>query len=256
MSPKRILIPIPNYGFDPTEVAIPWKIFAEAGCEVVFATPEGKKAVADALMLTGEKLGIWKSVLQAKPTAVKAHDALIKNDSFSNPLAYTALQESQFDVLFLPGGHDKKIKEYLESKVLQKIVVDFFDSQKPVGAICHGVILAVRSVDANTGKSVLYNYKTTALLKKQELLAYNMTRLWMKDYYLTYPEVTVEEEVTAALADKSQFLSGKTPVLRDTSTNLKRGFVVRDRNYISARWPGDVYRFSSEFLKMIQEISD
>lgn len=67
---KRILIPIPAYGFDPTEVAIPWKLMPEHKMEVVFATPEGKKASADVLMLSGGKLGIWKSVLKDRQDAV------------------------------------------------------------------------------------------------------------------------------------------------------------------------------------------
>ena len=34
---------------------------------------------------------------------------------------------------------------------------------------------------------------------------------------------------------------------------IARGFVLRDRNYLSARWPGDIYNFSNKFFKMIQE---
>jgi protease I len=55
---KRILIPIPSYGFDPTEVAIPWKLMSEKDFEIVFITPEGKKASADVLMLKGDNLWI------------------------------------------------------------------------------------------------------------------------------------------------------------------------------------------------------
>ena len=55
--PKKILIPLPSYGFDPTEVAIPWKVLNEAGFDIVFATPDGHEARADRLMLCGERLG-------------------------------------------------------------------------------------------------------------------------------------------------------------------------------------------------------
>ena len=33
-SQLKILIPIPSYGFDPTETAIPWQVFSAAGIEV------------------------------------------------------------------------------------------------------------------------------------------------------------------------------------------------------------------------------
>jgi len=86
MSMKKILIPIPSYGFDPTEVAIPWKLISEKDIGIVFITPEGKKASADSLMLEGKNLGIWKSVLRARQDAVDAYYEMEKNESFCHPL--------------------------------------------------------------------------------------------------------------------------------------------------------------------------
>lgn len=256
MGLKRILVPVPAYGFDPTEVAIPWKLISEKDLEIVFITPEGKKASADRLMLNGEKLGIWKSLLRARQDAVDAYYEMEKNELFCNPLKYIDAQEKSFDAILLPGGHDKEVKEYLESEALHHLVVDFFIAQKPVGAICHGVVLAARSINSDTGKSVIHNYKTTSLLQSQELLAYNLTRLWLKDYYLTYPGITVEYEVKSVLSDSNNFLKGPAPLLRDSYEHLKRGFIVRDRNYLSARWPGDAYNFSLEFIRMVQDVKN
>ena len=252
MSTKKILIPLPGYGFDPTEAAIPWKLLCAAGHQLVFCTPDGEPAVADRLMLKGERLGIWKSVLRARQDAVEACGEMEACEAFINPRGYAAVAETGFDALLLPGGHDKGMKEYLESSLLQKLVVDFFGAEKPVGAICHGVVLAARSIDPATAKSVLHNYQTTALLKTQEMAAYQLTRLWLKDYYLTYPGLTVEDEVTGALSEDGNFLRGPKPVLRDDDAHLDRGFTVRDRNYLSARWPGDAYAFSRQFAAMLE----
>lgn len=250
---KKVLIPIPSCGFDPTEVAIPWKILSENNFEVVFITPNGKKGATDKMMLTGEKLGVWKFVLQANSDAQKAFYLLNKDKAFCNPSKYSDVQEKDFDAILLPGGHDKGVKEYLESEVLQNLVSNFFAKNKPVAAICHGVVLAARSINEKTKKSVLYNYKTTALLKKQERLAYHLTKYWLKDYYLTYPELTVEEEVKSVLLDKDNFIEGPMPIYRDSMKKINRGFVVRDKNYVSASWPGDTHKFSLEFIKMINE---
>ena len=247
----KIRIPLPSYGFDPTEVALPWRILTDHKHHVFFATPAGKSGAADELLLTGNKLRIWRKILRTRQDAVIAYRELEKIDEFRNPLAYHQLDQNDFDALLLPGGHDKGVKEYLESKQLQNLVVDFFKIEKPVAAICHGVVLAARSIDPATGKSVLYTYKTTALLKSQERMAYQLTRLWLKDYYLTYPDVTVEVEVKAALADRNNFIKGPTPLKRDDLLNLNRGFTVKDRNYLSARWPGDVYNFALEFARML-----
>ena len=106
----KILMPLPTCGFDPTEVAIPWKILSEDGDEVIFTTPDGRQGTADKLMLTGEKLGILKPLLKARSDAVEAHDAMLEGESFSNPLKYVAALEADFDALYLPGGHDKGVQ--------------------------------------------------------------------------------------------------------------------------------------------------
>jgi len=250
---KKILIPLPSYGFDPTEVAIPWKLLSEKKYQCTFITPDGTKAVPDRLMLYGEKLGIWKALLRTRKDAVVACEEMEQTTDFSTPLKYDAVKADDFDALLLPGGHDKGVREYLESEILKNHVVNFFDRGKPVAAICHGVVLAARSINPGTGLSVINDYKTTSLLRSQEMLAYKMTRLWLKDYYLTYPGLTVEDEVTAALVTAENYLSGPNPLLRDDPGHLDRGFTVRDRNYLSARWPGDAYKFSLDFIAMIEE---
>jgi hypothetical protein len=163
------------------------------------------------------------------------------------------MKETDCEGLLLPGGHDKGVKEYLESATLQQCVVEFFTAAKPVAAICHGVIVAARSINPLTNKSVIHSYQTTALLRTQELTAYNLTRLWLGDYYLTYPGLTVEDEVRACLSDPNHFHVGSQPLFRDDMEHLHRGFTVRDRNYLSARWPGDAYSFSLAFVKMLQD---
>jgi protease I len=249
---KRILIPLPNYGADPTEVAIPWKLLSQKNYHITFTTPEGEKATPDLAMLNGKGLGIWRPLLKTRNDAVAACLDMQQSPAFCNPLPYNAAHEPEFDALLLPGGHDKGVREFLESTVLQDLVVNFFQAHKPVAAICHGVVLAARSVVADTGKSVIASYRTSCLLKSQELLAYQMTRLWLGDYYLTYPGLTVEDEVTSVLDHADQFCPGPSPLLRDDMDHLQRGYTVRDRNYLSARWPGDVYRFSLDFIDMLE----
>lgn len=253
MKRKKILIPLPGYGFDPTESAIPWKVLSDSGFEIVFTTPLGKKPAADVRMQTGNGLGPAKRFLMARRDAVAAYEEMAKSPSFNNPIKYTEIREPDFDGILLPGGHDKGVREYLESEILQRVVVDFFSAQKPVGAICHGVLLAARSVDPATKQSVIYRRKTTALLKSLEWSGYVLTRWWLKDYYLTYPGTTVEAEVRKALSDPGNFVKGPPAVFRDDLDHPERGFSIRDGNYLSARWPGDAHNFALEFVRMLRE---
>jgi protease I len=142
------------------------------------------------------------------------------------------------------------MREYLESNRLQSIVAGFFARNQPIGAICHGVLLAARSRRMD-GKSVLYDKKTTALTKLMALTGWTLTCLYLGNYFRTYPS-TVEDEVRAALAVPEDFIRGPISIIRDSPGNLMVGFTIRDGNYLSARWPGDAHRFSSEFASMLE----
>ena len=243
-----ILMPLPNRDFDPSETGIPWRGLTGLGHRIVFATPDGVPGAADPRMVTGEGLGILAPVLKADRNGRAAYDAMLESPEFRAPLRYQAIAEASFDALLLPGGHAKGMRPYLESKLLQRIVSDFFARGRPVGAICHGVVLAARSIAAS-GKSVLDGRKTTALLRTQELLAWNLTRLYLRDYYRTYP-TTVEDEVTAALARREDFQHGPLSLVRDTP-DRPNGFSVIDGRYVSARWPGDAHGFSRAFAGLL-----
>ena len=244
-----VLIPIPARDFDPTETAVPWKVLTQRGHGVRFATPDGRPGRADERMLTGAGLGIWKSILMADSNGRQAYTEMIASPAFAAPQCWDDLGERAFDALLLPGGHAPGMKPYLESQVLQDLIVDTFVKRKPLGAICHGVLLVARSRGPD-GQSVLLGKKTTALPKQLELTAWAMTGLWLKNYYRTYP-TTVQEEVTRALARPTDFLVGPTALVRDAPDKLDVGFTLRDENYLSARWPGDAHRFAVEFGKLL-----
>jgi protease I len=243
-------MPIPSAGFDPTEVAVPWKILRAHGHEVVVATPDGQPGQADPRMLTGERLSVLAPILRANADAVQAYGELEGSQEFQHPISYEAMMARTFDAILLPGGHAPQMKEYLESSRVQAKVIEMAERNKPIGAICHGVLVIARS-RTTAGTSVLFGKRTTALTRPQELAAWWLTRAWLNDYYRTYPETTVEDEVRQA--GPREFDRGPLSLTRDSPTNLKAGFTIRDGSYLSARWPGDAHRFGSEFAAMVEE---
>lgn len=200
-------------------------------------------------MLTGDGLSIWKPILIADGNGREAYREMAADAAFQRPLAYEDVAAARFDALLLPGGHAPGMKEYLESRTLQTLVVATFDAARPVGAICHGVLLAARSRRAD-GTSVLHGRRTTALTRQLELTGWALTALWLGSYYRTYPK-TVQAEVTEALARPADFVSGPRGATRDRPSRLAAGFTVRDGNYLSARWPGDAHRFGHDFAAML-----
>ncbi|MEH6606756.1 MAG: type 1 glutamine amidotransferase domain-containing protein [Pseudomonadales bacterium] len=244
-----ILIPLPRHDFDPTEAAVPWLELNQRGHTVYFATPDGRMAVADPRMVEGSGLGPWKYLLRADENGRAAYAAMIEDPAFKQPWDYKRAASEHIDGLILPGGHAPGMREYLESKIVQHIVTSAFERDIPIGAICHGVIVAARSKLKN-GHSVLFGRKTTALTRSLEMTGWILTVAWLGSYYRTYTE-TVQDEVTAALANSSDFEAGPLAFLRDNANRLDRGFAVRDGNYLSARWPGDVHRFAADFADML-----
>ncbi|MEE9433319.1 MAG: type 1 glutamine amidotransferase domain-containing protein [Sphingorhabdus sp.] len=289
----KILIPMPNLDFDPTEVCVPWKIMKAAGNDVVFATPDGSKGAADAIMLSGEGLDPWGFIpalrriklighfLRADKNARDCYQEMLGDERFNNPLPYSDLSADDYDGILLPGGHAKRIKPYLESRKLQDVIAGFFDSEtangghKPVGAICHGVVLPARAVSKKTGKSPLYGKKTTGLTWAQERAAWQLTRyfarFWDPHYFRTYLEEpgeaagyrSVEAEVKRALRDPEDFVEVdpaapfykiKTGIKRDNLSDERPAWVVKDGNYISARWPGDAHTFAKRYVDLLDEV--
>ena len=108
------------------------------------------------------------------------------------------------------------MRSYIESDVLHGLVCEACSRAILVAAICHGVLLAARTVDPVTGRSVLYGRKTTALTWELERGAWRiarLTRFWDPDYYRTYVErpgdpagyMSVRAEVTRALQSPDDF---------------------------------------------------
>jgi putative intracellular protease/amidase len=240
----RVLMPLPDTDFDPTETAVPWKLLTREGHAVVFATEHGgTAATADKLLLDG-KLG--KLGPAAEPR--QWYDAMAASAPFRQPIAWAEVDPTGFDGLLLPGGHAPGMKQYLGSSLLQDKVAAFWRTGRPVGAICHGVLVLARAIDPSTGKSVLHATRTTCLPKYMERGAWLLTRWTLGRYYRTY-DVYVEDEVRVALTDpKAQFARGPFVLQkRGTDGDDKPAFVVEDGRYVSARWPGDAYLFARRF---------
>ncbi len=274
-----VLIPIPDRDFDPTEVAVSWHVLSADGHRVVFATESGTPGVADDIMVTGRGLDIWSAIpvlgavamvgrmLRANKDARRAYQDMLQSTEYQHPFSWTEITLDDIDALLLPGGHRARgMRRYIDNDTLQRLVVDAFARGMIVAAICHGVLLAARSVDPTAGRSVLYGRRTTALTWALERSAWRLTRVtrfWDPNYYRTYIEdpgqpdgyMSVQSEVTRALENPTDFCDvvrgaphwriKTSGIVRDTANDSRPAFVVDDDTYLSARWPGDTYTFAA-----------
>jgi putative intracellular protease/amidase len=240
---------LPAVDYDPTESAVIWDALTVSGVDVRFATPDGKPAYADA-RLVDKGFSVLSPVLMTQREPLNAYHRMVNDAYFTDPSTYEDVDVEGADGVFVPGGHAKGVRSLLESSAAQSIAVTAMSKEIPVGAVCHGVLLLARSIDPSTGRSVLYGRRTTALTAALELGGWALTRVWLGDYYRTYP-TTVQAEVTAALAAPGDFQAGPRITLRDSPNHLGRGFTVKDGNYLSARWPGDCHRLAADYVEMV-----
>lgn len=244
----KVLILLPASDYDPTESAVPWHALSINEYQITFSTPNGEIAHADE-RLVSKGFSCLSPLFMTRKIDLKKYSLMLASMRYSQIIAYSDIEPSNYDALLIPGGHAQGVKSLLESKDASKICNHFMNTDKPVGAICHGVLLLARS-KSEDGKSLLQGRTTTALTNMLEIPAWLLTFPWLGRYYRTY-KMTVENEVKAALSHDGKFLRGNPFPIRDSESNTSHGFTVLDRNYLSARWPGDCNLFSKEFITLL-----
>jgi putative intracellular protease/amidase len=223
---------------------VPWRLLTRLGHVVQFATEHGgHPPAADSRLLDGVIFGQLGAA--AEPKAFYAE--MQSDEQFRAPVAWADVRPDELDGLILPGGHAPGMRQYLESEVLRSKVAEYWTLDRPVGAICHGVVVLARTRDPRSGRTLIYGRHTTCLPKYMERSAYLATAWRLGRYYRTYPQY-VEDEVRGALQDAYDFVRGPLVLSkRGTDTDDRPAFVVEDDNYVSARWPGDAYLFTKQF---------
>ncbi|UNI16526.1 hypothetical protein JDV02_002954 [Purpureocillium takamizusanense] len=256
----KVIILMADYGHDPTETAVPYAAFKDAGFDVRFATESGKAPGCDSRMLQG----ITQKILGATQSTIQLYNAMASSAEFKKPLSWTAsgFSLAPYNLVFLPGGHEKSVRQIIDSAAVHTLLLDYFpstakstasDGKKAaaaVGAICHGVMVLseARRRDGD-GRSVLHGVTTTTLPARFEQMAFWGTRAFLGDYYKTYGAGSddVEDSVRKAVGDPSHLKISLSP----------SPFVVEDENfnYISARFPGDVPLMAERMVKLVQDLT-
>ena len=282
-----VLMPLPACDFDPTEVAVSWQVLSAAGHEVRFATPSGQPGQADDLMVTGRGLDPWGAVPGLRRVTVVGR-VLRADRRPARPMRRCAPTRpsgrrctggrpgaARTTHCCCPAGTGPAACAPISrAPRSSRWPSTRSGPARPVGAICHGVLVAAAAVDPATGHSVLYGRRTTALTWALERKAWGSPAtpaFWDANYYRTYMEepgqpwgyMSVQQEVTRALAIRptSRTWSATRPTgarktsgrARDTPTDARPAWVVRDGSYVSARWPGDAYTFARTFAAVLAE---
>jgi putative intracellular protease/amidase len=132
------------------EFAIPYQVFQERGYDITVASPKGGQAPIDP---------------RSAPTAddrARYADAL---QALADTVATATLTVESFDAVFMPGGHGTMFD--LPAAEVGRIVGQFADQGKVIGAVCHGPAGLVNARRAD-GTSVMNGYQVTGFTNAEE----------------------------------------------------------------------------------------
>jgi putative intracellular protease/amidase len=136
------------------EFAVPCMALRDAGVEVVVASPAGGVVPVDEKSRPGEsEAREWAPALAALQSTL--------------PLA--AVQQQDFDLIFLPGGHGPLV-DLAGDATLQRMLSRQEACGRLIGAVCHGgaALLDVRRDD---GSPLLQGRRVTCFTNTEERLA-------------------------------------------------------------------------------------
>ena len=167
-SKGKVLMLLPENGSDPSETAVPYAMLKAAGYQVVFATASGKASKLDMLAYKSPFL------LPDRPNAEgrAAVTAMLASNEYKTPLSFDqALKKDDFAGLVVPGGEGKGMPAFLSNGRAHDIVRKFHGKKLPAAFLCHGALMAARTVDPRTGKSIVHGQRVTTIPKAAEALA-------------------------------------------------------------------------------------
>ncbi|WP_377889874.1 type 1 glutamine amidotransferase domain-containing protein [Alkalihalobacillus sp. R86527] len=202
---KKVLMVVTNHteidaenktGLWLEEFAIPYNIFKEKGYEIKVTSIKGGQVELDPNSIPNEYPPEWAEAQQK----LKITTPLAKEDA------------NQFDAVFLPGGHGTMF-DFPDSETLLHVLQEQAQSDKVIGAVCHGPAGLV-NVTYNGGTPIVQGKQVTGF--------------------------TDSEEEEMQLVEKMPFLLESTLRLKGadfTSQENWADFAVRDGNLVTGQNP-------------------
>jgi len=140
------------------ELAAPYIIFIGAGFEMEFASPLGGPIPIDANSLRGPMF-----TDDSKKFLYDA-DAM---DMFSHSKKLGDVTLSDYDALYIPGGHGCCC-DFVGNASVQKAIESMYESKKVVAIVCHGPIALVECIKADGKTPFVKGLKVTGFSDSEE----------------------------------------------------------------------------------------
>ena len=148
-------------GYWAEELAVPHRIFTEAGWAITVSTPGGDTPTVDQLSL-GLSGGLpWKR------RRIEAYLSSIA-EVLDNPVPLDQVEAADFDLVFYPGGHGP-MEDLAYDPVSGSLLAQRLASGRPLALLCHAPA-AINAATRQDGTSPFAGYRMTGLSNREELL--------------------------------------------------------------------------------------
>lgn len=143
-------------GYELTELARAYYVFKANGFEVDIASPLGGKSP---VIIDDDDMGPFDYAF--------LNDTDAQNKT-SNTIAINKVIAEDYEAVFFAGGKGAMF-DFPDNKAIQTIVGNYYESNKVVGAVCHGPAALV-NVRLNGGSLLLENKTVSGFTNDEELL--------------------------------------------------------------------------------------
>ncbi|GAB2862519.1 type 1 glutamine amidotransferase domain-containing protein [Nocardioides pacificus] len=149
-------------GFWAEELVAPYRVFTEAGHEVVVATPGGVKPVVDEASLAADANG-------GQESADAIRSELESIEQLGSPARLEDVSIADYAAVFYPGGHGP-MEDLAEDVTSARLLTSTLASGKPLGIVCHAPAALLATADAD-GASPFSGYRLTGFSNAEEAQA-------------------------------------------------------------------------------------
>ncbi len=216
--------PAHRTGFFMPELTGPVIGLMKAGYQIVFANPTGREAKMDPISDDPK----WFS----SPQAYKDGKLLLQNlTQIKRPLKLSSLSAqflSQFDGIFLPGGH-APMEDLVKDPYLGRILRYFHQQKKITALICHApvALLSAGATGMPNGKWIYEGYRMTVFSNAEEIQEENLGVFGGKLNYYVADALLIAGaniEVAAPWQSKAvrdrELITGQNPMSEGAFTRL------------------------------------
>jgi putative intracellular protease/amidase len=230
---KKVLVLASNVGLWAEELQAPWDALTRAGHELTLATHRGLTPLPITISMDPEFIDPLQNYKVNPVEVVERTKALLESGAWDNPLKIENVKMSDYDAIVLVGGPGSAL-DLVGNADVHNLVLDAYQNEKMIGALCYAVGALVWTRDPRTRKSIIHQ-RTVAAHPREWDFNVDMTY----PLYGATPENPGTDLITKGFVFPLQVVVedavGETGSVRsDPMTNRERPLVAVDWPFVTA----------------------